>query len=286
MKISKLLITSSLIVSTIYFSGCVGNALNSLSEGMKEMHYDNALKTTEDKEMIDVFHNSSSINARISANQIFTVDKLDLINGLNGQSINLSGWSYRPIEFFERNSDEENEMFKLWKNTVKSRDGIIKKYNAKVSQKLESVIYIDNLKSYEQYYKNLSPVFIEYNKNNQMVSSFSKILKTEDLSAVGGIIIEGKAMYNAYEYDIVLLRTNMRKIQQELSNKFLENNELTYKNNSSTLNIKETTQVEKAKPQGNINKNSMEYMIADKFNRENGTDFTTIQEIQEYMSKR
>ena len=67
-----------------------------------------------------------------------------------------------------------------------------------------------------------------------------KILKTEDLSAVGGYVIKGQHSYYAYEYDVVLLRTTLRKVQMNNSKRFFEDNIL-----ESNINAQTTVQQNK-----------------------------------------
>lgn len=289
----KFSVISVFLAILLLFSGCA-DYLGELADNMNKMNQQDALAGTEDKLMVNVFIKNIP-NAMVSKNQIYTEQKLDLGNKSGSQTTNLNSWIYRPKEFFERNADKETLAYKTWVNTVKKRGDIINKYNAKIADKLSGYIYLNKLYSYESYYYKLTPTYIEYDHNGNMISAFMKVLKTEDLSGVGGYVVEGHHSYYAYEYDIIILRTTLRKIQMNTSKRFFDDNllesNLSYSSDKIQKKTKQT--ITNTVPAKSITSNKnvsqintrINQMIVDRFNSQHNTHFKTTQEIQKYLSK-
>lgn len=251
--------------------------MDALAKNMKDMRSKEALAQTEDVEMVKLFIEKLP-DARVAQSQIFVNSKLDL----GKQTTNINNWIYNPVGYFERIIDEETQTYSFWVNTVKNRGGKIKKYNANVAKEISEFIYLDKLQPYEKYYTSLAPAYIEFDKNGNMISSYIRMLKTEDLSSVGGIIVQGKRPYQAYSYDIIALKTYLRKLQMNKSKNFFEENlldENIITSEVSKEHIKPASVNDKSGEQINI-----ERIIINNFNKQNNTNFATMAEVQKHLS--
>ncbi|MDY0138913.1 MAG: hypothetical protein RBR50_04375 [Candidatus Izemoplasmatales bacterium] len=273
----KIFVLIGSLALLLFFSGCA-EYLNTLANNMKDMQNKEALAQTEDLEMSKLFIDKLP-DSRVSKSQITMKNTLDL----GKQTTNTNNWVYNPIGYFERNMDKDTKAYTLWINTVKNRGGIVKKYNANVSREINNFIYLNKLQPYERYHASLAPAYIEYDKNGNMISSYVRILKTEDLSAVGGIVVQGKRPYQAFSYDVIVLKTYLRKLQMNASRKFFEENLL---DENIIASVKSSE--EELKPlslnNDNTNKIDINKVMLDKFNVQNGTNFTSLDELQKYLS--
>ena len=269
-----------LVVTMLLLSGC-GNYLHKLTVEMKKMQQEKALAATEDIDVVQTFIKELP-NSTVSQNQVFTNKKLDL----GKRTTNSSDWVYRPVEFFERNANEETPAYKTWTSVVKKRGGVVKKYNAKVATKISGFVYLNKLYPYQRYFYSLAPTYVEYDNHGNMISAFMKVLKTEDVSSAGGLVVQGRRLYNAYEHDIVVLRTSLRKLQMNTSRSFFEDNLLdsnvVLKNQSNITPTKETKTVAQNNTQAPVNINQM---MIDKFNAQNNTNYKNMVEIQKHIMK-
>lgn len=207
------------LATALLFSGCagsIGDGVNSFLDDIKKRSKEKALNETEDKTLVQTFMDKMP-TADIFATQIRVDTKIDLGKGID------DNWLYNPIGYFERN-DKETSAYIIWAETAKTRGNHINSYNANVAKELSNYTYLPTIQNYERYYNDLLPIYIEISSDGNMISSFNKILKTENISSAGGIVYEGRTMYKAYQLEVILLKTHLRKFQLNTNKEFFNNN--------------------------------------------------------------
>ncbi len=275
----------SFIVLLILFNGCadVGNSVNSFFKGLREEHQKEVIQNTEDPVLVKYFIKNMP-NAIVQANEIFFEKELNLYGKRKGQSTDINSDEYHPVRFFKRHLNDKTKMFNLWLEAVKQRGDYVVEYNANISKFFNDYIALPKRYPEEAYYRGIAPVYIEYNKDDEMISAFTKVLKTQE--QLGGWTVEGHTPYFAYEYDVILLKPVLRDIQMNHGKHVFEDNEIrTISNIKKTKSLDSSTNTKEEDKEVNDLRSSFNNMIVQKFNKAHGTNFKTIKEIQDYTKK-
>lgn len=208
-------------VSLVLLSGCLGS-VKSFMDDLKKQRQQEVLLQTEDLQMVKAFIKDLP-SAMVYANEIYEEEELDLKGNERGQTTDTNAEIYHPIRFFESRMDDSTKAYELWLKVVKERGGHVIKYNGNVAAKLCNYVYLPKPYPEERYYYSLAPAYIEFNNQGNMVSAFVKVLKTQEMM---GWVVNGHKAYHAYEFDVVLLKPVLRRIQMHNRNNFFNNNKL------------------------------------------------------------
>jgi len=272
-KITRIIIFS---MSLFLMSGCFGSVKSFLKD-MEKQRQQEVLSKTEDVQMVKAFIENLP-SAVVYASEIYYEKELDLKGDEKGQTTDTNADIYHPVRFFERHMNDSTKAFELWLNVVKEREGRVVKYNGKVAAKLGNYIYLPKAYPEERYYYSLAPAYIEFDNQGNMVSAFVKVLKTKQM--IGGWVVDGHRAYFAYEFDVIPLKPILRKIQMQNGNDFFAKNRL------KEITLESETENKSHTKASLTYASPADAAIIKKINTQNGTNFKTIQEVQEYMKKK